>query len=523
MKLKQLLKGVDVKNIAGYLNNEMGALTDIDIGSIHFDSRDVRPGGLFVAVPGFTVDGNKFIDQAIENGAAAVVTQKKVNKNPVIIQVTNSRKALGQLAARFYGNPSESLVVAGITGTNGKTSIAYIIEKILYAAGANPGVIGTINCRFSGNTYKNPRTTPESLDLQRILAKMLKSKVTHVVMEVSSHALDLLRMECCWLNVGVFTNLTQDHMDFHKDMKSYWASKKKMFTDNLCSGPKKKFAVAVINCLNKKGKELDGELDINRITVGCSENSMVRPENILYSRSGITGKISTPKGSFEFNSHLAGEYNLENILCAVGTGIALDINLNAIKKGIEETRAVPGRLEQIEDKVGKNSLKQRTVYVDYAHTPDALENVLCSIKSMTKGRVICVFGCGGCRDRDKRPLMGEIAGKLCDFAIITSDNPRTEPPDKIIEDIVAGIKRTSLSACCLLPDLKKGMNGYTVEPDRRRAINMGIMSATSFDDTVLIAGKGHETCQIIGKDFVEFDDRKEAEKALLKHVAIYAD
>ena len=245
---------------------------------------------------------------------------------------------------------------------------------------------------------------------------------------------------------------------------------------------------------------------------------MVRPENISCSRSGITGKISTPKGSFEFKSNLAGEYNLENILCAVGTGIALDINLNAIKKGIEETRAVPGRLEQIEDKAGK----QRTVYVDYAHTPDALENVLCSIKSMTKGRVICVFGCGGCRDRGKRPLMGEIAGKLCDLAVITSDNPRTEPPDKIIEDIVAGIKKTPLSSC-LVSDLKKGMNGYIVEPDRRRAIHKAIMAAASIDDTVLIAGKGHETCQIIGKDFMEFDDRKEAEKALLQHAAIYGN
>ncbi len=522
MKLKKLLKAVDVKNISGLLNKEGKALPDPDIGSIHFDSRDVKPCGLFVAVPGFTVDGNQFIDQAIENGAAAVVTQNKINKNTVIIQVENSRKALGQLAARFYGNPSESLVVIGITGTNGKTTTACIIEKILYAAGVNPGVIGTINCHFSGNTYKNPRTTPESLDLQRIMATMLKSGVTHVVMEVSSHALDLLRIECCRLDVGVFTNLTQDHMDFHKGMESYWECKKKMFTEHLCSGPKKNFAVAVINCLNKRGKELEGKLDINKISVGCLENSMVRPENISYSRSGITGKISTPKGSFEFKSRLAGKYNLENILCAAGTGIALDINLNAIKKGIEETRAVPGRLEQVEDKAGKTSGKQRTVYVDYAHTPDALENVLASIKSMTKGRVICVFGCGGCRDRDKRPLMGEIAGKLCDLAVITSDNPRTEPPDKIIEDIVAGIKRTSLSSY-LISDLKKGMNGYTVEPDRRRAINKAIMAVTSIDDTVLIAGKGHETCQIIGKDFLEFDDRKEAEKALLQHGAIYAD
>jgi UDP-N-acetylmuramyl-tripeptide synthetase len=503
MKLSELLLHIEPKTISGVDHQD-----DLEIGSVHCNAQDVKPGGLFVAIPGFVSDGHDFIDTAIERGAMAVVTQKPIAKDSIIIEVKNSRKALASLSSRFYGDPSEKLIVIGITGTNGKTTITFLLESILVVAGYTPGVIGTINYRYAGNTFDNPRTTPESLDLQRILSEMVQQKITHVVIEVASHGIELHRIDNTWIDVGVFTNLTQDHLDFHGSIESYWECKKQLFTKNLRTGPKKEKALAVINRDDPKGKELIQLLDMVSIPVGISEDNAVFCQNYNLDLNGITGTISTPDGDFTFSSPLIGKYNLENILCAVGVGIALKISPEKIKKGIQTAPAIPGRLEPIRNNI------ERYVYVDYAHTPDALKNVLTSLKSLATKKVICVFGCGGDRDQDKRPKMGKIAAQLSDLAIITSDNPRTEPPLKIIEQVLEGT-RSVISHEYKPADLKNGFGkkGYSVEPDREKAITLGIRTSKP-GDIILIAGKGHETYQILGAETISFDDRVIAEKAL---------
>jgi UDP-N-acetylmuramyl-tripeptide synthetase len=499
----------------GQHNDLCACLLDYEIGSIHYRAQEVKPDGLFVAIKGFKADGHDFIDEALARGASVIVTQKPVNKESVIIEVENTRRALAAISANFYGNASEKLFIIGITGTNGKTTTAYIIESILAEAGFKVGVIGTINYRYSGRVFPNPMTTPESLDLQRILTEMHENGITHVVLEVSSHAIDLHRIDHCRINIGVFTNLTREHLDYHGDMDSYWFCKKRLFTEHLKTGPKKGRTLAVVNCDDKRGKGLYNLLSeasdsMIVISTGSTADKMIWPDNIKYSLTGITGRISTEKGIFNFKSPLAGEHNLENILSATGVGIALGLSPAIIKAGIEKTGWIPGRLEFIPNKAGK------FVFVDYAHTPDALEHVLSSLKSIKDnkiGRIICVFGCGGDRDRGKRPRMGEIAGRFCDLTIITSDNPRTEDPMGIISQIVEGIKQTS-SKEYTLPELVNGIQerGCVIEPDRRKAIKLSITSAGP-GDIILIAGKGHETYQLIKGETFPFDDREEARKA----------
>jgi len=481
---------------------------DPDIGSIHYDSRDVQPGGLFVAISGFVSDGHDYIDAAVEKGAIAVIAQQPVDTKVPVIKVENTRKALASLSSGFYHDPSEKLVVIGITGTNGKTTITYLLESILTAAGYATGVIGTINYRYAGKIFDNPRTTPESLDLQRILSEMRSQNITHVIIEVASHGIELHRVDHTWLDVGVFTNITQDHLDFHGDMDTYWACKKKLFTHLLRTGPKKEKARAVINTDDPKGKELMHSLDLAMISVGTSENNAVFCKDFNLDLTGISGTISTPDGNFTFSSDLTGEYNLENILCAAGVGIALKLSPDKIKKGIQTVTGIPGRLERIQNNL------ERYIFVDYAHTPDALENVLIALQSLATRKIICVFGCGGDRDQGKRPKMGAIAGRLSDLAIITSDNPRTEPPLKIIEQILEGT-RSVMSYNYTAQDLEGGIqqSGYIIEPDREKAITMGIRVSQP-GDIVLIAGKGHETYQILGTRMVPFDDRIVAERAL---------
>jgi len=539
VKLSRLLKSVKVKRITGTggvvasgdsVTKQYLKITP-EIKSVHYRAQDVKPGGLFVAVSGFRADGHDFIDEALARGASAVVVQKPVEKpvgkNSVVVEVENTRKALSEISANFYENPSGKLSVTGITGTNGKTTTAYLIESILSAAGVNVGVIGTINYRYLGKTFENPVTTPESLDLQRILSDMLKEGITHVIVEVSSHALDLFRVHNCWFDVGVFTNLTRDHLDYHDDMESYGSCKEKLFTKYLNSGPKKDRATAVINCNDPLGKKLVRKLPCHTLSVGHFADNTIRPGNVKLDITGIEGKIlattnTATSGEFDFISPLVGAYNLENILCAVGAGFALNFSVDAIKAGIRNLSFVPGRLERVPGNT------ERFVYIDYAHTPDALENVLSSIRSLLTGgtdggidlgkkRIICIFGCGGDRDKGKRPRMGEIAAKLCDLVIITSDNPRREAPMEIISQIVDGTNKVCLHKYDL-PDFKSGFQkkGYVVEPDRANAINLGIAISRP-GDIVLIAGKGHETYQIIGKNIIPFDDKKEAIKALLKY------
>jgi UDP-N-acetylmuramoyl-L-alanyl-D-glutamate--2,6-diaminopimelate ligase/murE/murF fusion protein len=498
-------------------------LTDMGIESIHYRAQEVLPGGMFVAIKGQTADGHDFMHQALQKGAVAVVTQKEppqpylneclaqaVETHPIIIRVSDTRQAMADLAARFYGDPSENMILIGITGTNGKTTVAYLIESILLQAGYQTGVIGTINYRYAGKTFNNPMTTPESPDLQRILAQMRRAGVTHVVMEASSHAMDLYRIRRCWFDVAVFTNLSQDHLDFHGDMPSYWSSKKRLFTEYLTQGPKRKRAAAVINCNDPRGKELADSLPVPVVKTGSSSDCEIKAENYQCKLIGTTGKAATPGGSFDFKTPLVGVHNVENILNAVGVGSALNIAPHTIRDGIEALSAIPGRLESITNDTG------RFVYVDYAHTPDALENAISAIKEIAPARIICVFGCGGDRDPKKRPLMGEIVARLCDLSIVTSDNPRSEDPLAIIEQILPGVRQAKGVEYSSW-DLKAGFEkkGYVAEHDRRRAIELGI-SASRRDDAVLIAGKGHETYQILGNTTIDFDDRVEARKVLNK-------
>ena len=508
MKLRDLhtaINGAGIKGSKGKHNDNSTPNQEIEVTSLHYSSHNVRPGGLFVAIQGFSTDGHHYIQDAVKKGAVAVVSQKPSTAPIPVFQVSDSRKALAVLADHFFGNPSSRLTIIGITGTNGKTTTAYLVENILLAAGFHVGVIGTVNYRYKGKVFENPVTTPESLDLQRILAEMISEGVTHVVLEVSSHAIDLSRIEGCQLDIGVFTNLTQDHLDYHGNMDRYWACKKRLFTEYL--GIEKE-ALAVINTDNPQGLELVSDLTYPCITTGRSSGSTIRSESMIIDFDGIRGTIATPRGSVQFNSPLVGKHNLENILSAAGVGSALALPPEIIQAGIDRTRSVPGRLERVPGS------PDRPVYVDYAHTPDALENVLKSLKRLAPERIICIFGCGGNRDMAKRPLMGQIAAASSDLAIVTSDNPRSEKPGDIIDQILPGIRRICQNEYTV-KELNHGFThkGYCREPDRKRAIQTGIRAAKP-GDMVLIAGKGHETYQIIGDTSNPFDDRVVAQSVL---------
>jgi UDP-N-acetylmuramyl-tripeptide synthetase len=508
VKLSRLIACIDPKKVT-----PRSAFSPVDddpeINAIHYRSQTVRPGGLFVAVAGHHADGHDYIEDAAKKGAVAAVSEKPVHLNKtVVIEVANSRSALAKISSCFYADPSSRLCVIGVTGTNGKTTTTYLIESILKEAGFKVGVIGTINYRYDEKEFASPLTTPESLDLQKMLHEMQAHQVTHVVMEVSSHAIDLCRIEHCWFDIGVFTNLSQDHLDYHKDMDAYGACKKRFFTDFLASGPKKEKALAVINCDDAQGKSLYHLFASKKISVGTMEDSVVSLKNVKNDCDGISGEILSQSEKAFFHSPLVGAYNAENIACAAGAAVALNQKLHVISAGIEKMRAVPGRLEKVPNDRGC------FVYVDYAHTPDALDNALKALDALKTSKLICIFGCGGNRDSNKRPQMGEIAGKWCDLAVITTDNPRNEAPEDIIRHIENGVKKVMPRqySCVNLP---KGIQqkGYIIEADRKQAIRIGINAAMP-GDMVLIAGKGHETYQVIGSKTYPFDDRQVAKEIL---------
>ncbi len=502
MKLTSILKSVSHLKKG---NTTFAASFDPEITSIHYNSRDVKQGGLFVAIKGLTADGHDYIDAAVKKGATIVISEKESsNTDTATIIVNDSRKALAALSSEFYGNPSTGMHIIGITGTNGKTTTSYLIESILKNEGLTPGVIGTINYRYGGNAFPNPMTTPESLDLQRILHEMKNNGVSHVIMEISSHAIDLDRIYSCSVDTAVFTNLTQDHLDYHTTMGSYWECKRRLFTEHLPRSGKNKKLFAVINCGNKYGKELRESIDYNVISFGDSASNM-NAEETVFTIDGINARIKTPKGNIDISTEAIGDHNLENILNATGAAIASNISLASIKKGIESFN-VPGRLEKIENS------KDISVFVDYAHTPDALENVLKTIVPLTKGSVICVFGCGGDRDSSKRTIMAGIAEKYSNLAIVTSDNPRTENPENIIRDVLGGITTEAFKKDSEAFRLENGIKTHIVESDRHKAIRYAIL-ASQKGDSVLIAGKGHETYQITNTGTIDFDDREEAREA----------
>ena len=508
MKLDRLLHSTAIRGVwttGGPAR--AGALSTIEIGSVHCRAQHVQRGGLFVAVTGFSADGHDYVDEAVRRGAAAVVAEKPVDAAVPVVRVADSRMALAQISTEFFGRPAAALTVVGITGTNGKTTTAWLVESILQQAGFSTGVIGTINWRYGGKFFDNPVTTPESIDLQRMLADMRAGGVTHVAMEVSSHGLSLGRIEGCDLDVGVFTNLSQDHLDFHGTMEAYWQSKREMFVRHLGPANPKAGRVAVINIDDSHGAQLAAEHAGPIVTTALSEGAAVRAEKIELRRRGISADLVTPGGGGRIASALVGRHNLENILSAAGVGIALGLSVDAICSGIASVKRIPGRLEPVQGS------KQRFVFIDYAHTPDALENAMRALRAVCPGRLICLFGCGGDRDRGKRPRMGTIAAELADLAIVTSDNPRNESPEGIIEEILAGIEPLGLRRYGR-KELVSGFEetGYAVEADRRRAIRLAA-ACSGTGDTVLIAGKGHETYQIIGDRRTDFDDRKEAEQA----------
>jgi UDP-N-acetylmuramoyl-L-alanyl-D-glutamate--2,6-diaminopimelate ligase len=506
MELKRLIEGVEVKRITG------DTLKQVE--GIAYHSKQLEKGFLFAAIRGLEVDGHQFIEEAVQRGAGVVVSEEEREvSDRTLILVPNSRQALAKISSNFYGDPSSRVKLIGITGTNGKTTTTYLLESILKKAGCTVGVIGTINYRFGQKITPAPNTTPESLDLQRILWEMVKEGISHVIMEVSSHGLDLDRVFGCQFDGVVFTNLTSEHLDYHKTLEQYFESKKKLFLDSLVKSRKKR-RFAVTNLDDPRGEKIVRGIDLPVIRFGLSPSCDITADQVISSFQGLSCRVRTTKGDFPIRSKLIGDFNVYNILAAVSVGIGMEVPLETIKEGVEGLEGVSGRFERVENRRGLH------VIVDYAHTHDALERVLLGLKRIVEngtqshGKMITVFGCGGDRDRTKRPLMGKVAGKYSDLAILTSDNPRTEDPLAILEEVEKGIKSLPLKK--FRPneiELWRSKKGYLKVPDRREAIRTAIRLAQP-SDTVLIAGKGHEDYQIIGKKRFPFDDRIEAQKAL---------
>ncbi len=483
---------------------------DREVVDIAHDSRKVRPGSLFVAVRGFYSDGHQFIPQAVKQGAAAIVAEKDRNEGAVqetpLILVDDSRRALALLAAAFYGYPSQKLKLVGITGTNGKTTTTYLIKSIIEAAGRKAGLIGTIGYRVGDKVYTAPNTTPESLDLQRLLAEMVGLDAEYCVMEVSSHALSLGRTVGCEFAVAGFTNLTQDHLDFHESMDSYFQAKLLLFS-GLSSD-----ASAVINSDDARAEEIIGATRAKVLTTGLSERADIRPSgSIGHGIRGLSFSVTTPSGTISVESSLVGRHNIYNILSAIGIGTALGIAGDDIARGISAMRAIPGRMEKVDE--GQSFC----VVADYAHTEDALVRLLETVREITAGKVITVFGCGGDRDRSKRPKMGAAAVNGSDIVIVTSDNPRTEDPLTIIGEIEKGMEVSGIrvQVCDLVSARVPDKTPYCVVPDRHTAIAAAINMAGK-GDTVVLAGKGHENYQIIGDRKIHFDDREVAREEIRK-------
>ncbi|HOP41572.1 MAG TPA: UDP-N-acetylmuramoyl-L-alanyl-D-glutamate--2,6-diaminopimelate ligase [Geobacteraceae bacterium] len=484
--------------------------TDVEIRGLFYDSRAVMPGGLFFALRGVAVDGHSFLSRAAAAGAVAFVVEDDTNLPPGIAAATvpDARLAMARMAASFYGDPTANIPLIGITGTNGKTTTTYLLETMLAKAGIPPAVLGTINYRFGENRLESSHTTPESVDLQKILRQLVDLGARGIIMEVSSHALEQKRVDGCRFDVGVFTNLTRDHLDYHRDMESYLASKQRLFAELLFPDDGKPTRHAVINMDDPAGPGLARSAACPILSYGLGPGADISARDVVFSTAGISGILCTPGGEAPFASRLLGRFNLYNILSAAGAACALGLSLDTIRCGIEEHDTVAGRLERVETD------REITILVDYAHTGDALENVLKTLRELATKRIITVFGCGGDRDRGKRPIMGEVAGRYSDLAIVTSDNPRSEEPAAIIRQVRDGILSLGLREYTI-PTLADGIDeqGFLTVESRREAIRLAVRLAVP-GDIVLVAGKGHEDYQIIGSEKHHFDDREEAALAL---------
>jgi UDP-N-acetylmuramoyl-L-alanyl-D-glutamate--2,6-diaminopimelate ligase len=499
MRLPALTQGIEILEIAG---NPAG-----EVHAVRFNSSQCEKDDLFVAIPGVRTDGHRFIGDALARGARFIVHERDFvpPAGVTALRVRDGRRALSLLGRNFFSHPSASLCLIGVVGTNGKTTITYLLEAILRAAGHSVGVMGTVDYRFGETHLAAPNTTPESIEMQRILRQMADGGVTHVIAEVSSHAIDLHRVDDCAFDLGIFTNLTQDHLDYHKTMENYFQAKRRFFTEVLPGGGKNRPRPMIVNGDDPWGQRIIAEAPGGSLIYGIENPGSVTAAPFRLSLGGIEAKIHLEAMEINIASPLMGRFNLYNILAAVAAASAIDISPEAIRKGVASLAQVPGRLEKV------STAGQPAVFVDYAHTDDALRRVLQNLSAFRKGRLITVFGCGGDRDHGKRPLMGEAATAMSDLAIVTSDNPRTEEPLEIIRQIEAGI------GALLFPSIEawrmQGQTGYVVIPDRREAIAAAIGLAGA-KDIVLIAGKGHEDYQIIGSRKFPFDDRQIARAEL---------
>jgi UDP-N-acetylmuramoyl-L-alanyl-D-glutamate--2,6-diaminopimelate ligase len=481
------------------------------ISSVVYDSRQAAADCLFVAIRGEKTDGNRFVSAALERGAAAIVSEmprppahaqplgaqarssetvpSAVATSVAWLQVPDARKALAIIAANFYSHPAEKLQLIGITGTNGKTTTSFLLDSIIHAAGRRSGLFGTIEYRTPLETYPAKTTTPESLDLQSFFAEIVRAGGTHAVLESSSHALALDRVWGCHFAAAIFSNLTRDHLDFHGTMENYFAAKRRLF-EGTGAGPAR---WGIVNIDDPYGQQLRNVAE-RTMTYGLAAGAQVTAKKFALALRGLDFIVDTPMGKVAVRSPLVGRNNVYNLLAAIAASVALDFSREAIEAGISNLAAVPGRFEQID--LGQPFM----VVVDYAHTDDALQKLLETARELhPAGRMITLFGCGGERDRTKRPLMGAAAGRLSDVVVLSSDNPRSEDPLKIINDAVVGLQRTSAKVL--------------VEPDRERALELALEQARP-GDMVLLAGKGHETTQVLRDRTIEFDDREVARRIL---------
>lgn len=483
--LWRLLEGAPLR---GAIPPALGAAR---VTGLDYDSRRIEPGFVFFAFPGSRHDGRQFARDALERGAVAVVSPLPAlpGFEEVWIEVAHGRQALAQAARNFYGAPDERLLLTGITGTNGKTTTCYLVDAVLRAAGSVTALVGTIEYRLAGEARPAVNTTPESLDLFRLLAELERRGGTHVTMEVSSHALALGRVYGFRFHTAVFTNLTRDHLDFHGTMEGYFAAKCRLFEGAGAPPPK----VSVVNRDDPWGGRIPLPGGTRRLWYGLRSGADVRAEKVASTPEGLRLEVSYDGRRLAIRSPLAGRPNVYNILAACGTALGYGLDAEAIVKGIEECRTIPGRFERVDE--GQPFL----VIVDYAHTDDALRNLIGMARELVRGRIITVFGCGGDRDRAKRPLMGAAAGELSDFVVLTSDNPRSEDPLAIMREARAGLEQYSTR--------------FVEEPDRARAIRRAIEEARP-GDAVLIAGKGHETYQVLADRVIPFDDREVARGVL---------
>ncbi|MBU3190550.1 UDP-N-acetylmuramoyl-L-alanyl-D-glutamate--2,6-diaminopimelate ligase [Clostridium bowmanii] len=471
MKLGKIMENIKFNLVLGNI--------DMDISEIQYDSRKIKDGDVFFCIEGYKVDGHKYIQNAINNGAIAIVCQRKIVEglNCTLLQVEDSRKALAMSASNYYGNPSKSMKMIGITGTNGKTTSAFMMKAILEEQGHKVGLIGTIANYIGQQKIHTERTTPESLELHELFKNMVDAGVDYCVMEVSSHSLSLDRVYGIEFCESIFTNLTQDHLDFHKTFENYFKAKLKLFEYSKNS---------VINIDDTYGESAYNLISSSKLSYGLNASADVRASNIKMHSRGNEFTLEYKKASFEIELNIPGNYNVYNALGCIAVCMHLGIDVSAIVLGLQKVQVL-GRCEL----VANNYNLGFEIILDYAHTPDALENILKTVREFTKGKLICVFGCGGDRDKTKRPIMGKIGTELSDISIITSDNPRTEDPNVIIKDVVCGIEK----------------QGFEIVEDRTTAIKRAIEIAKP-TDVIVIAGKGHEDYQVLKDKTIHFDERE---------------